>query len=457
MTNNPFLAIDKRILADSGTCGEAGRNLFALCDRIGPRFAGSEGYRQAADFMLERFKAWKLDNAHLEPFEFTAWRRGEPARLSVEWPRPETSSGRATRSPRSPSARPPIPRDYPCYGLPYGAATGAKGIKARLVDIGGGSPDEMAGKRIKGRFVLTDGSSGHRKEIYARCVEAGATGFILGNRVKGMILGTGSVGDGCDGAIPAVSVAFESAQEIRRLAGDGKARFHVVSAGACEPATTWNVVGELTGTESPDELVIMGGHLDSHDIGPGAFDNAAGAVMVMEAARLLAKQRKHLKRTVRFIGFAGEELGLLGSHYHAKAHAAELHKARFMLNCDTPGLRPPRGLGFHKCPRAEAYVSKLAEQMEAEVLCQNREHCHSDHYPFILQGVPTAGVAGGGSGVPHFAHMAADTPEKIVVDDLRAASAFAARIVLRAASDEAWPRMRRSKAEVKEWRAKGNA
>lgn len=435
MPDNPFRAIDERILADSRTSGGVAENLFALCDGIGPRFAGTDGYRRAAEFMLGRFRGCRLDRAELEPFEFTAWRRGEPAQFSMTAP---------------------LARNYGCYTLPYGAATPPRGVTAGLVDIGAGSSAEIEAdrRRIKGRFVLTTATGGHRTGTYAQCAALGAAGFILGNTVEGMMLHTGAVASGRGGALPAVSIGCESAREIRRLLKQGALRFRLVTHATLEPATTWNVVGELRGREHPDELVVMGGHLDSHEIGPGAFDNAAGAVMVMEAARLLAKQRRHLKRTVRFIGFAGEEIGLLGSHFHARAHAGELRRARFMLNCDTPSLGRPRGLGFHKCPKAAGYMAKLAVQMGTEIVCQNREHRHSDHYPFILQGVPTAGIAGGTQrpSVQHYTHMAADTPEKIALPDLQDAAAFAARVLLRAASDDQWPRMRRTAAEVKAWR-----
>ncbi len=438
MSTNPFLACDKRILADSATSGAAAKNLFTLCDEIGPRFAGTDGYRRAAEFMLERFQSCKLDRAELEPFSFTAWRRGAPAQLSMQTP---------------------LVKAYDCYALPYSGATGPQGVRAALVDIGAGAAADIEThrKKIKGRFVLTTAAGAHRTDIYATCESLGAVGFILGNTVEGMMLHTGSVANGRGGTIPAVSIGCESAQQIRRLTGSGRSRFTLVTDATVEQATTWNVVGELRGSEHPDELVIMGGHLDSHEIGPGGFDNGAGVVMVMEAARLLARQRKHLKRTVRFIGFAAEEVGLLGSHYHATAHAAELRKGRFMLNCDTPALGRPRGLAFHDCPRGAAYLSKLSEQMESEIVCQNRVHCHSDHYPFILQGLPTAGMGGGRFAAPvqHLVHMAGDTPEKVSLTDLRDGAAFAARILLRAASDEQWPRMRRGAAEIARWRAKG--
>lgn len=431
------IAIDRRILKEAACSAELTRNLSVLCDGIGPRFAGTAGYRQAAEFMLGRFRACKLDNPHLEPFPFTAWRRGEPSTLAM----------------LTPSVR-----DYDCYALCYSAATPAKGVTARVVDIGSGSEAEIKAKQrqIKGRFVLTTGTSGHRTAIYARCADLGAAGFILGSTMPGMLLQTGTVANGKGGAIPAVNIALESLLQIKRLASmpGGTAQLHLRVDVALEADVTWNVVGELRGTEVPDEWVLIGGHLDSHEIGPGAYDNGAGALMVMEVARLLARQRRYLKRTIRFIGFAAEEIGLLGSHYHAKAHAAELRKARFMLNCDTPMLGKPHGFGFHECPKAEAYLAGLSKAMGEPILFQNRHHCHSDHYPFILQRVPTAGVASGPQDPPvkHFYHMAADTADKVRIDDLQATAAFAARALLRIANDANWPDMQRSKAEVARWK-----
>ena len=155
MSKNPFLAMDRRILADSGISGEAAGNLFTLCDRIGPRFAGTEGYRRAAEFMLGRFRAYQLANAELEPFEFTAWRRGAPARLDMT----------------APAVRP-----YECYALPYGAATGPAGVSAELLDIGVGFREDMEAhrKKIKGRLVLASSAGAHRMDTYRRCAALGA-------------------------------------------------------------------------------------------------------------------------------------------------------------------------------------------------------------------------------------------------------------------------------------------
>jgi len=433
MSNNPFLTIDREILADSGTSGESAENLFQLCDQIGPRFAGTEGYRRAAEFMLATFRRYELDNAGLEPFELSAWRRGEPAQLTMTAP---------------------LERPYPCYALPNGGGTVPEGIEAEVIDIGPGAKEDVEANQedLEGRFALTTSRARHRTEVYEECALLGAAGFILANTADGMGLCSGTVTNGQEGTIPAVSIASESASQIQRLAGHRRPRFRLIANASFEPATTWNVVGELRGTELPDELVIMGGHLDSHEIGPGALDNATGAVQVMEAARLLSRQRQQLKRTIRFIGFGAEEVGLLGSHYHAEKHASQLGQARFMLNSDCPPMASPKGLAFHRCPQAEPYVEMLAEQMETPIPFHDRFHCHSDHYPFVLQGLPTAGMAGGefAPQIRSYGHMAADTPDKISLTDLREGAAFAARILLRAANDEQWPCMRRTPDQVEE-------
>ena len=433
MKNNPFESLDRDILGESGESGEMEKNLFALCDDIGPRFAGTRGYRDAADFMLEKFKSYGMDSAALEPFEFTAWRRGTPAEFSLCSPSEEL---------------------FPCYDLPYSASTGPEGIIGELVDIGAGAAKDLEaiGDRLKGRLALVTKPGGHRMGIYAQCVKQEAVGFIWGNSVPGMMLATGSVTEAEPGKIPAASIAHESVLRIQRLlkhAGE-TCGFHLRTNSSVETDTTWNVVADLPGSTCPDEWVIIGGHLDSHDIGPAAYDNGAGAVMVLETARLMVKIRKHLKRSVRFIHFAGEEVGLIGSHYHARTHAEEMQKARFMLNCDMPSLGRPRGIAFHECPKAPDYMKMLEQQMEMELVCQNRSHCHSDHYPFILQGLPTAGVGGGplGPKTQNFYHMAADTPDKVSLTDLRDCAAFAARFLIRAANDDNWPDMRRTKEEI---------
>ncbi|MFU8780503.1 MAG: M28 family peptidase [Kiritimatiellia bacterium] len=419
----PYRDIDDAIIADAMKNGETGQHLFALCDGIGTRFAGTEGDRRAADLIRGTFNRYGLDRVQLEEFPFTAWRRGGGAQLRMLEPRACA---------------------LPCYAMPYGAATRSDGIAATWVDIGSGSASEIEknAAAIRGAFAITDGSSGPRKAIQRLCATAGSVGVLHGHKSDGALFKTGSVDDGKESPIPAVSITAETLAMLRRV--DRPGRLHLAVDCFCEASTTYNVVGALCGTAKPDELVIMGGHYDSHDISPGAYDNATGVTLVMEVARLLAPFRQHLKRTLRFVAFGAEEMGLLGSHHHARTHAAALRKARLMLNCDTPCLGHPHGLGFHKCAEAEPLVQKLSAEMGEEILFGNRHHNSSDHYPFLRQGVITAGVGGkpGKSRGAAYYHTAADTLDKLEIDALSGTASFLARVLLRVCNDDRWPQLR---------------
>jgi hypothetical protein len=299
MTKNIFEEIDRNIIADSAN-SDLESNLKIFCNEIGTRFPGTEGYRKAAEFGLERFKSYGFENACLELFDFLAWRRGKPAEFTLLSPEKEI---------------------YECFELPYGSATGPDGIEAGIVDIEEGSDEKIDAKRdnIKGSFVLTTSTAQHRTVIYKRCIELGAVGFVFHNTIEDDILTTGTVANEEEGRIPAIGVTLSTAEKIKEFIKEEKDPvFRIFTDGSYENDITWNVVAELPGNEIDDEPVIMGGHLDSHDIGPGAYDNCSGAVLVLETARLLAAQKEYLKRPIRFILFGGEEIGLLGSHYHAK-------------------------------------------------------------------------------------------------------------------------------------------
>lgn len=414
--------IDEQLLADSQRSPDVAKNLNILCEEIGPRFAGTDGYRRAAEYMLEQFEHYQLDRPHLEAFSFNAWRRGPAARLGVVSPGEE---------------------NLLCYELVYSAATGPMGVVGEVIDLAGGLAEAFEAHRdqIAGRFVLITHGGRHRKEIYEQCAAMGSAGLIYSVQSEGTYLCSGSVGEGRMGAIPAVSIGRDTALRIQQLTQSGAVRLQLMTESQCEPAETWNVIGELTGSERADEQIIVGGHLDSHEIGQGAYDNAAGAVMVMEMARLLAGQRHHLKRSVRFIGFAAEEIGLLGSHYHATTHADELSTARLMFNCDTPAISDPWIVGAHGLADLETYLPGLSQRMGVAMTFRRVTHQHSDHYPFTRNGIPAIALVGSRRGLKlgGYGHTAADTCDKIPTEQLCDAASLAARIVLRAANEEAWP------------------
>lgn len=428
-----WTSIDRNIIADAYTSNETRDILYTLCDDIGARFAGTEGDRIAVEFIQRKLREYRLDTVATEPFDLALWRRGEPAELSIVEP---------------------FVRHYPCFALPYGALTPEHGLAGPLVDIGPGAKEdiEKLRDRIRGAIVLTIGGGAHRCEIYGRASDAGAIGFVLMSRATGMMLPTGTVGSGKAGPIPAIGIANESGLQILRMTNGKNATLRIVTHDVVEPGRACNVVGELRGTEFPDEIVIVGGHMDSHDIGPGAVDNATGTTEVIEAARLLAGQRQHLKRTVRFVTFGAEEIGLLGSSHHVRSHADEMPKVRLMLNLDSLKMSRPKGLMFHRWAQAEEYVETLRRQMQEPLTFRQGLHQHSDHFPFVLAGVPTAEICGGphASVVQGYGHMAGDTADKVSLIDLREEATLSARVALRAANDPNWPFLNRSQEEVAE-------
>jgi Iap family predicted aminopeptidase len=430
-TQNPYLELDRQILADAYSSDESGNVLLGLCDTIGTRFAGTEGERRGAEFIAKKFEEYGMDSVDIEEFEFDAWNRGEDARLQT--------IGESERT-------------IPCFSLPYGGRTPSSGVEAELVDIGPGSADDIArlADRIRGRIVLTDASGTHRSEIYGRITKAGAVGFVMSARVPGMILPTGTVSFGSAGTVPAVGIAYESGLLLQRLLVRGAVRMRLHTFDSVEPGICRNVVGELRGATNPDEYVVVGGHMDSHEVAPGAVDNASGVTCAIEATRLLALQKGKLDRSLRCIGFGGEEVGLLGSYAYARMHRDEMASIRLMLNLDCVIMSRPKGFVFHKVPGADEYVSSLRIQMREELPFFDRVHAHSDHFPFLLEGVITAEIGGGmfNPGVRAFAHMAGDAPDKVSFADLREESALAARLLLRASNDADWPFRPRTAEEV---------
>ena len=430
---NPFLELDRAIIADAYTSDETRTVLLGLCDAVGIRFAGTDGEREGAEFIARKFDEYGMDSVSIEEFPFDAWRRGADARLAI--------TGEISRA-------------IPSIALPYGAPTPPDGIEAEIVDIGPGSAKDVERHRdqIRNRIVISEASAAHRSEVYGRIIKAGALAYVMPGRAPGMILPTGCVSFGAAGKIPAVGIPYESGQFLQRLLENGPVRVRLHTYDTVEPGTCRNVVGEVRGTEHPDELVVVGGHMDSHDVAPGAVDNASGVTCAIEAARLVSLQRTHIKRTVRCIGFGGEEVGLLGSYDYADRHASEMAQIRLMLNLDCVVMSRPKGFVFHKIPGAGAYVESLRMQMREPLPFIDRVHNHSDHFPFLMKGVPTAEIGGGrfDPRVKAFAHMAGDTPDKVSFTDLREEAALAARLLLRAANDPNWPFGPRTPDEIDE-------
>ena len=215
--------------------------------------------------------------------------------------------------------------------------------------------------------------------------------------------------------------------------------------------TSWNILGDLPGRENPEQVVMLGSHYDGHDISQGAVDPASGSVSVLEAARVLAQYAPQLPCTVRFVMWGVEEIGLLGSTDYVRAHADELSDIRFYLNMDSAGSKADRrDIVLNEWPELAPTFERWSREMALDFSVEQSVSAFSDHFPFFMTGVPTGGMktSGGSSGGRGYGHTRYDTVDKVDPNSLRAASAMAARLALRAASEGTWPVARREESAV---------
>lgn len=434
---NPHLDLDQKIVGDIYTSPEAMESLSRLCDDFGSRFGGTDGERLAADFIQAKFEEYGLKNVRVEPIEYLGWTRGEASLEIVS----------------------PVQKRIPCISLPHSPPVDMEGL---IIDMQDGAPADFDSRadEIKGKIVMTTSVFNpkdtkrwvHRNEKYGRSLLAGATGFIFVNHYPGFGPATGGIGHkGAAGSIPGLSISKEDGAFIQRLiARAGPVTVRVKTSDSLAPTTSWNILGDLPGDKYPDEVILLGCHYDGHDISQGAVDPASGMAAVLEAARVLAKHAAPLPRTVRFVAWGVEEIGLLGSSAYVKQHDATLKDIRFYLNMDAAGGDLPKDINLHAWPELAETFARYQKEMALDFAIGQNFHEASDHYPLLLAGVTTGGIEAvrttrSGRG---YGHTWYDTLDKVNQADVRDAASLAARLALRIASEDDWPASPRDKDAV---------
>ncbi len=437
-----LLAADKRIIGDIFTSDAPYQLLLTLCDECGNRSAGSASERKAADKIAEAMRAGGLQNVHLEPFPLRAWTRG-------------TTTMRMTQ---------PVAHDFFCIALPYSPACD---LQAEMIDCGGGEEEDFArlGDAVRGKIAVCAAETGnswakktsHRTDKYRWAVGAGAAGFVFINQNPGQLRITGSLYPDCP--IPGVGVSYETGAAILRLAKRGDhPTLHLTDTGVTFDGTSNNVVGELPGDGSTDEFLITGGHYDGHDIADGALDDATGTITTVTTGTALAAVRDQLVRPIRFIAWGAEEVGLNGAWAYRDEHEHELARCRYMLNLDGAGQGQggSEAMSLTGTPELLPYFGDLATDFAYPFEVVDRFAGHSDHFPFVLAGVPGGtlssrdgrqGMIGRGWG-----HTEADTVDKVTLRGLQMAAILTARVLLRLSteSDATWPGRRRTPEELRQ-------
>ncbi|HQV53486.1 MAG: M20/M25/M40 family metallo-hydrolase [Flavobacteriales bacterium] len=280
-------------------------------------------------------------------------------------------------------------------------------IEAPVVDIGNGleTDIEAVNGTLQGKIVLVnlglvnaiEGAKNlHRSEKVSLAMQQGAAGVIFVNQVEGHILLTGTASiDGNLIPIPAACIATEDGILLREQLALGKtytAKLSMKNTSAMVTAN--NVIAEIKGTLHPEEVIIVGGHLDCWDLATGATDNGLGSYSILDLARAMQSMPFKPERTVRFVLFMGEEQGLLGSRALVKHYqeTGELDKITCMINLDMSGH--PQGFGVAGPEGWHAAIADLLPAMHAmdstafEGRVSEEVWLHSDHQPFLMAGVP---------------------------------------------------------------------
>lgn len=323
----------ERALADN----RAIATLASLLQAAPKRLSGSRGYDDAVQWGLAQMREIGLANVHPEPCRVPCWTRGEERAEIVG------NNARLLR----------------VTALGGSIATPPAGLEAEVVEVRSFEQLQALGDKARGKLVffnrpmpraLRRTGPAYGEAVPQRsngATEAGKVG-ALGALVRSVTTAidshphTGAM-DYADGVpkVPAAAIATADADALAALLRAGPVRVRLVLGCTTGPdVDAANVVGELTGSEQPAQIVLIGGHLDAWDLGKGAHDDGAGVAHTLEAMRLLQACGIHCKRTIRAVLFANEENGLRGATAYALAHADELHDHTAAIESDSGGFSP---------------------------------------------------------------------------------------------------------------------
>jgi carboxypeptidase Q len=386
-------------LADSLAFGR----LTELVDRFGHRLSGSESLERALDWILAEMRSDGLENVRGEPVMVPHWVRGAESARLVE----------------------PRARELPMLGLGGSIGTPADGIEAEVLVVGSFEELERRAADARGRIVLFDvpfttygETVRYRTAGAVAAARAGAVASLLRSvgpySMQTPHTGTMSYEEGVP-RIPSAAITLEDAMLLHRMQERGErivVRLHMAAA-TLPDAESRNVVAEIRGRELPDEVIVVGGHIDSWDVGQGAMDDAGGSVAAWEAVRLLHELGMRPRRTVRVVLWTNEENGLRGGTAYRDQHRDDLDNHILAVESDA-GVFKPLGFGFSGSDEAYALlqqVGSLLDRIGAGDI--RRGGGGADIGPIMELGVPGAGLNVDGTRYFWYHHSDADTIDKL--------------------------------------------
>jgi len=440
---DPIAEMDTKILEQvKADQGELKSNLQYLADRIGPRLTGSSQLDQASHWTMERFKEAGFSNAKLEPWTIAnSWTRGPAAgqiispahhMLTLETAGWSAATKGQLRGPVIGIAAEKL-EDLQQYKGKLKGAIVIVGRPMEMVSPGNPLLTPWGEETIPVAMPKMDASKPMDFEAMMKLRQA-QTKFFEQEEVGAVLRGSekwyGLLNMSAGGReylpsmIPTAYITRENYTLLWRLldAGAVEAELNIASSFSGKPVEVYNTVAEIVGTERPEEVVIVGGHLDSWDLGTGATDNGTGSMAVLEAARALQKLGVKPKRTIRFVLFTGEEQGLNGSKAYVKEHQKQLEKISGVLVHDSgTGKVLTIGLMGNYAAREaiDRALNPLARAKEVGFAEPTlRSEGGSDHVPFDTAGVPGFWCVQEGVDYDKTHHSQADTLDRVRWEDL---------------------------------------
>jgi carboxypeptidase Q len=417
----PLATLRESVLASS----QALETVRSLTDEAGPRLSGSPGNQVGIAWAVRALGEAGFSRVHTELCAVPHWERGVEEGAIVE-----------------PSAQP-----LALAALGGSVGTAPEGLTAEVIEAASlEALDKLDPAAVKGKVVFFSGVMERTRDGsgYGAAVRPRGSGASHAAKLGAAAMLIRSVGtddnraphtgalryDDAVPKIPAAALAIPDADVLHRLLAQGKrVRVHLkLGARTLPDAEGANVVGDVEGSAAPGEIVLLGAHLDSWDLGRGALDDGAGVAIVMEAGRQIGKLAHHPRRTVRVVLFANEENGLRGATAYAAAHAAELDKHVLAIEADLGDGRVYEARFLGDPASAPAFRVVAAAAAPLGVLASGDDaHGGSDLIPLVAAGVPAMDLRQDATHYFDFHHTANDTFERVHKADLdQAAAAFAA-------------------------------
>jgi len=400
---------------------QAYETVRSLVDEVGPRFTGSPGDRAAVAWAKRTLAAAGLQNVRAEKVMAPRWERGDERGEIVA----------------------PYPHRLALTALGGSVGTPKEGLSAEVVRVASlDALDKLDPNTIKGKIVFYDVPMERTRtgEGYGRAVGVRGRGASRASKYGAVGVVIRSIGTDHSrmphtGAmryqegikpIPAAALSNPDADLLARIVATGqKVTLRMnLSAQKMPEVETANVIGEVPGSAAKDEIVLLGAHLDSWDLGQGAVDDGAGCAVVIEAGRQIAALAQKPRRTVRVVLFANEESGLAGARAYAKAHEAEVPKHIAALEADLGAGRvyEARILGDEKATARFQELAALLGPLEIKS-SNDRAHGGADISPLVELGVPAIDLRQDATRYFDVHHTADDTLAQIDKDDIAQVSA----------------------------------